>query len=237
MAKRWYSVSVSRTSRRRSPSRSAPRPRSRACREDRRGPGSHRGSHRDAPRQEGPGRAALHAGYVLVHMEISDETYHLITSINRVTGFLGPQGKPMPMRTRGERDPEPGGGGRDAPRNLIRFEIGERVKVNDGPSRTSTAWSRASTRSISASRCRFDLRPGHPGRSGILSGDQDLLSGRPHSNWRGPWEGKGAAAPDRTTQLKGSGGAQFRGVGQGGSPRDEGEAHGQESHRVAEAAR
>jgi transcriptional antiterminator NusG len=37
-------------------------------------------------------------GYVLVHMELSDETYHLITSINRVTGFLGPQGKPMPMR-------------------------------------------------------------------------------------------------------------------------------------------
>ena len=73
-------------------------------------------------------------GYVLVHMELSDETYHLITSINRVTGFLGPQGKPMPMRdsevnailNRVETT--------DAqPRNLIRFEIGERVKVNDGP--------------------------------------------------------------------------------------------------------
>ncbi len=73
-------------------------------------------------------------GYVLVHMEISDETYHLITSINRVTGFLGPQGRPMPMR-----DSEVNAilnrveVGDVAPRNLIRFEIGERVKVNDGP--------------------------------------------------------------------------------------------------------
>ena len=73
-------------------------------------------------------------GYVLVHMEMSDETYHLITSINRVTGFLGPQGRPMPMRD-GEvnailnRVEE----GEVAPRNLIRFEVGERVRVNDGP--------------------------------------------------------------------------------------------------------
>ena len=37
-------------------------------------------------------------GYVLVHMEMSDDGYHLINSINRVTGFLGPQGRPMPMR-------------------------------------------------------------------------------------------------------------------------------------------
>ena len=73
-------------------------------------------------------------GYVLVHMEMSDETYHLITSINRVTGFLGPQGRPMPMRDSEvnailNRVEE----GEVAPRNLIRFEIGERVKVNDGP--------------------------------------------------------------------------------------------------------
>ena len=73
-------------------------------------------------------------GYVLVHMELSDDTYHLITSIPRVTGFLGPQGKPMPMR-----DSEVNAilnrtdTSEAAPRNLIRFEIGERVKVNDGP--------------------------------------------------------------------------------------------------------
>ncbi len=73
-------------------------------------------------------------GYVLVHMDMSDEGYHLINSINRVTGFLGPQGRPMPMRDaevqailgRVEE-------GQEAPRTLISFEIGEKVKVSDGP--------------------------------------------------------------------------------------------------------
>ncbi len=73
-------------------------------------------------------------GYVLVHMEMSDQGYHLINSINRVTGFLGPQGRPMPMRdaevqTILGRVAE----GEEAPRTLIHFEVGEKVKVNDGP--------------------------------------------------------------------------------------------------------
>ncbi|SEO31414.1 transcription antitermination protein nusG [Gemmobacter aquatilis] len=73
-------------------------------------------------------------GYVLVRMEMSNRGYHLISSINRVTGFLGPQGKPMPMRDAEvnailNRVEE----GQEAPRNLIRFEIGEKVKVTDGP--------------------------------------------------------------------------------------------------------
>ncbi len=73
-------------------------------------------------------------GYVLVHMEMSDQGYHLINSINRVTGFLGPQGRPMPMR-----DAEVQGilgrveEGAEAPRTLIHFEIGETVSVTDGP--------------------------------------------------------------------------------------------------------
>jgi len=73
-------------------------------------------------------------GYVLVHMEMSDQGYHLINSINRVTGFLGPQGRPMPMRDaevqailgRVEE-------GVEQPRTLISFEIGETVSVTDGP--------------------------------------------------------------------------------------------------------
>ncbi len=73
-------------------------------------------------------------GYVLVRMEMSDQGYHLINSINRVTGFLGPQGRPMPMRDAEvnqilNRVQE----GEEAPRTLINFDIGERVKVNDGP--------------------------------------------------------------------------------------------------------
>jgi len=73
-------------------------------------------------------------GYVLVRMEMTNRGYHLISSINRVTGFLGPQGKPMPMRDAEvnailNRVEE----GEAAPRNLIRFEVGENVNVTDGP--------------------------------------------------------------------------------------------------------
>ena len=73
-------------------------------------------------------------GYVLVHMEMSDQGYHLINSINRVTGFLGPQGRPMPMRDEEvnqilNRVEE----GAEAPRSLITFEVGENVNVTDGP--------------------------------------------------------------------------------------------------------
>ncbi len=73
-------------------------------------------------------------GYVLVRMEMSPKAYHLINSINRVTGFLGTQGKPMPMR-----DDEVNAilnrvqEGEEAPRTLIHFEVGEQVKVNEGP--------------------------------------------------------------------------------------------------------
>ena len=71
-------------------------------------------------------------GYVLVRMEMSDAGYHLITSINRVTGFLGPQGRPMPMRDseveailgRVEESDA-------APRSLITFEVGENVNVTE----------------------------------------------------------------------------------------------------------
>ena len=75
-------------------------------------------------------------GYVLVHMDLSDKTYHLVNSINRVTGFLGSQGKPMPMRDDevNEMLSRSGQGGDEvAPRNLIRFDVGEQVKVTDGP--------------------------------------------------------------------------------------------------------
>lgn len=73
-------------------------------------------------------------GYVLVRMEMTDIGYHLINSINRVTGFLGPQGRPMAMRDEEvnqilNRVEE----GQEAPRSLITFDIGENVNVTDGP--------------------------------------------------------------------------------------------------------
>ena len=73
-------------------------------------------------------------GYVLVRMEMTDKGYHLISSINRVTGFLGQQGRPTPMRDsevaviQNQVDE-----GAESPRSLISFDIGETVTVTDGP--------------------------------------------------------------------------------------------------------
>jgi len=73
-------------------------------------------------------------GYVLVRMDMSDIGYHVINQIPRVTGFLGPQGRPMPMRDEEvnsilNRVEE----GEASPRSTITFEVGEKVKVADGP--------------------------------------------------------------------------------------------------------
>jgi len=73
-------------------------------------------------------------GYVLVRMDMSEKGYHLISNINRVTGFLGQKGKPIPMRDhevahildRVETSAE-------SPRPVIHFDIGEKVNVIDGP--------------------------------------------------------------------------------------------------------
>lgn len=73
-------------------------------------------------------------GYVLVKMDMTDEAYHLITGTNRVTGFLGPQGRPTPMRdAEVERLVQQVEEGVERPRPAITFEIGEQVKVTDGP--------------------------------------------------------------------------------------------------------
>lgn len=73
-------------------------------------------------------------GYVLVKMEMTDQAYHLVASTNRVTGFLGPMGKPTPLReaevSRLLNQVEEGV---ERPRTLITFEVGETVTVTDGP--------------------------------------------------------------------------------------------------------
>lgn len=76
----------------------------------------------------------LMPGYILVRMEMSDKCYHLISSVNRVSGFLGPRGNPQAMpddqvddiisRVRE---------GTKTARSLITMEIGESVRVTDGP--------------------------------------------------------------------------------------------------------
>ncbi len=73
-------------------------------------------------------------GYVLVRMEMTDAAYHLIKDTNRVTGFLGPQGKPVPMRdAEVARILNQVEEGLERPRSLISFDVGENVNVTDGP--------------------------------------------------------------------------------------------------------
>ena len=73
-------------------------------------------------------------GYVLVKMEMTDRAYHLINDTNRVTGFLGPQGRPTPLRdSEVARILNQVEEGVERPRPMITFEIGEQVNVTDGP--------------------------------------------------------------------------------------------------------
>ncbi|MEM7499646.1 MAG: transcription termination/antitermination protein NusG [Pseudomonadota bacterium] len=73
-------------------------------------------------------------GYVLVKMEMTDRAYHLIKNTQRVTGFLGPQGRPTPLReAEVNRILNQVEEGVERPRPAITFEVGEQVNVTDGP--------------------------------------------------------------------------------------------------------
>ena len=73
-------------------------------------------------------------GYILVKLDLNKQIYHKIKNIQKVSGFLGPEGKPVPVSekevekimsqiTESETNPSAG----------ISFEIGEKVRVCDGP--------------------------------------------------------------------------------------------------------
>lgn len=73
-------------------------------------------------------------GYVLVRMELNDETWHLIKNTQKVTGFLGAGNKPQPIPDReAERILKQVEEGVAHPKPSITFEIGEQVRVADGP--------------------------------------------------------------------------------------------------------
>ncbi len=75
-------------------------------------------------------------GYVLVKMDLNDETWHLIKNTAKVTGFLGGggRGRPVPITeaeaTRIMRQVQEG---IERPKPSITFEVGEQVRVSDGP--------------------------------------------------------------------------------------------------------
>ena len=73
-------------------------------------------------------------GYVLVNMELTDESWHMVQNTPKVTGFLGTKGRPAPISDREAqemmRQVEEG---IERPRPAVIFEIGEVVRVCDGP--------------------------------------------------------------------------------------------------------
>ena len=73
-------------------------------------------------------------GYVLVEMEMNDETWHVVKDTPQVSGFLGSGGKPRPMPAREvealKRQIEEGV---ERPRPKVMFEVGDAVRVLEGP--------------------------------------------------------------------------------------------------------
>jgi len=73
-------------------------------------------------------------GYVLIKMEMTDDTWHLVKNTPKVTGFLGSKGRPSPIsETEAQRIHQQVQEGIERPKPSITFEIGEQVRVSDGP--------------------------------------------------------------------------------------------------------
>jgi transcriptional antiterminator NusG len=73
-------------------------------------------------------------GYVLVKMELTDDAWHLVKDTPKVTGFLGTKTRPSPItEAEADRIMKQAQEGVERPRPAILFEIGEQVRVADGP--------------------------------------------------------------------------------------------------------
>jgi transcriptional antiterminator NusG len=73
-------------------------------------------------------------GYVLVKMDMTDESWHLVKNTPKVTGFLGGKGRPSPISdAEAERIQNQVKEGIERPKRSVIFEVGEQVRVADGP--------------------------------------------------------------------------------------------------------
>ena len=73
-------------------------------------------------------------GYVLVKMELTDQTWHLIKDTPKVTGFLGTKTRPSPItEAEADRILKQSAEGVERVRPAVLFEIGEQIRVADGP--------------------------------------------------------------------------------------------------------
>jgi transcriptional antiterminator NusG len=73
-------------------------------------------------------------GYVLAKMEMTDDAWHLVKDTPKVTGFLGADNKPSPIsESEAQRILHQVQEGVERPKPSVTFEIGEQVRVSDGP--------------------------------------------------------------------------------------------------------
>ncbi len=73
-------------------------------------------------------------GYILVQMTLTDETWHLVRGISRVSGFLGAKGKPLPIsNAEVQRIVKRVEDSANVTQHSVTYEIGDTVTVCDGP--------------------------------------------------------------------------------------------------------
>ena len=73
-------------------------------------------------------------GYILIKMILNDDTLHIIKNTPKLSGFLGTQGKPIPIsNVEAKRISEQIIHSEEKPKPLVNYEIGEQIKVIDGP--------------------------------------------------------------------------------------------------------
>jgi len=76
----------------------------------------------------------FYPGYILIQMELDDETWHIVNNTAKVTGFLGGRDKPTPISDEeAEQIIQRMEAGKDKPQPKFFFESGDEIRVIDGP--------------------------------------------------------------------------------------------------------
>ena len=73
-------------------------------------------------------------GYILIKMNLNDDTWHIIKNTPKLSGFLGTKGKPIPIsNSEAKRISQQVIDGVEKSRPAVMYDVGEQVKVIDGP--------------------------------------------------------------------------------------------------------
>jgi transcriptional antiterminator NusG len=76
----------------------------------------------------------FYPGYIMIQMALTDETWHIVQSIDKTTGFLGERTKPVPIsEEEAQRILTRMAAGREKPKPKFFFEEGDEIRVIDGP--------------------------------------------------------------------------------------------------------